>query len=183
LRRAHIVTRGAAPACALYELGVPVEARAAEPTCAAVLRSLRRWNLGGQQVGIQLCGEEAEGSVVRFLHEVGAHPHAVEPHPHAPSADDDRVQELIGWIDGNGLDAAVFTEPAQLERLLQMARRRDRVTALRDGLDRLHVTAVGGASLACLDRMGVRVDAAPARTFPAQQLVDLLAARLGPAPA
>jgi uroporphyrinogen-III synthase len=177
LRRARIVTRGAHPACALYELGIPVEARSAAATWQSVVQSLRGWKLAGQHVGVQICGDDSAGDLVRFLHAASAYPHVVEPYRPAPAADGHRVRQVLEQIDRRALDAVVFTAPTQVERLFQVAQQWDRTVAL----GRLHVTAIGQPVLARLDRFGVRVDVAPVPALLPRSLIDLLAARLGPA--
>jgi uroporphyrinogen-III synthase len=179
LKQARIVTRGTRPACALHDLGVPVEVRSTPATTTGVIESLRPQDLAGQHVGVQLLGDDPARDLVDHLTSAGAHVHTVAPYRYAPSADDDRVHALIAQIGRGELDAVVFTAAPQVERLFQVAQERDLPILLRAGLDCLLVAAVGPAVVACLERFGVRVDAAPPRQFFVRRLVETLADRLG----
>ena len=78
------------------------------------------------------------------------------------------------------LDGIAFTTAVQVERLFQVARRRDTEPSLRSGLARVHVAAVGPVVIEAMQRLGVRADAVPARGFFMRRLTQEMAARLGP---
>jgi uroporphyrinogen-III synthase len=181
LRRTHVVTRGPKPACALYDLGIPVTLRSAAPTTAGVIAGLRARELDGRHVALQLFGDEPGHELVQFLEGAGAFVHPVAPYRYAPATDDDGVQALIEELARGELDAIVFTAAMQIERLFEVAQQRNRTILLQAGLAGLHVAAVGPAVVASLERLGVRIDTVPARQFFMRRLVEVMAERLGPA--
>jgi uroporphyrinogen-III synthase len=181
LRRTSVVTRGATPACALYDLGIPVDVRSAAPTAAGVIESLRRRDLTRRHVGLQLFGDDPAPELVAFFEGARAFVHQVAPYRHAPAADHHQVCALIERIGRGELDAIVFTAAPQVERLFQVADRNAARSFLDAGLDRLHVAAVGPSVAACLERFQVRIDAVPPGPFFTHRLIEALGDRLGSA--
>jgi uroporphyrinogen-III synthase len=181
LRHTSVVTRGAKPACALYDLGIPVDVRSAMPTAAGIIESLRGRDLTRRHVGLQLFGDDPARELVTFFEGGLAFPHPVAPYRYAPTADDDQVCALIERIGRADLDAIVFTAAPQIERLFEVAERHNARGLLRSGLERLHLAAVGAAVAGCLDRFGVRIDTVPPRPFFMQRLIEALVDRLGTA--
>jgi len=182
LRRTIVATRGPRPACALYELGIPVEVRSAQATEGGVIESLRRRDLGFRHIGVQRKGDDTSGALIDFLLAARAHVHTVSPYRFTAAGDDQQVQECIEQIAQGQLDAIVFTASLQVERLFDVAGRQGLEMELRSGLDRIHVAAGGGA-LNSLRRFDVRADSTPERQFFMRRLLEALAAALGPGPA
>lgn len=181
LRHTRIVTRGAKPACAFHDLGIPVDVRSAAPTVQGVISSLHPAEVTGRHVGLQLFGDDPARELTLFLEGARAHVHTVAPYRYAPATDDEHVQRLIEQIGRADLDAVVFTAAMQIERLFHVAQQRNRLGLLRAGLAGLHVAAVGPVVLACLERFGVRVHTVPTRQFFMRRLIEAMAERLGPA--
>ncbi len=55
LAKSRIVTRGPKPARALREIGLVPALTASEPTSAGILDTLKKKNLQGRRIGVQLC--------------------------------------------------------------------------------------------------------------------------------
>jgi uroporphyrinogen-III synthase len=136
--------------------------------------------LAGRQVGVQLYGEDPNRALCEFLEGRGAIVHAVAPYRYAPATHDEKVATLIDELSAGLLDAVAFTTAVQIDRLFQVARRRGNEAALRAGLGRVHVAAVGPVVIEAMRRYEVRVDAVPARGFFMRRLTQEMAARLGP---
>jgi uroporphyrinogen-III synthase len=104
----------------------------------------------------------------------------VAPYRYAPATHDEKVASLIDELAAGLLDGIAFTTAVQVERIFQVARRRDAEESLRQGLSRVHVAAVGPVVIEAMQRLGVRADAVPARGFFMRRLTQEMAARLGP---
>jgi uroporphyrinogen-III synthase len=180
LAAARKITRGPKPARALHELGLKTDLPSSAPTTAGIIDVLQAEALAGRHVAVQLYGEDPNRTLVEFLRAKGAEVHPVAPYRYAPATHDEKVATLIGELSNGLLDAIAFTTAVQVERLFQVARRRESEAALREGLSRVHVAAVGPVVIEAMERHGVRVDAVPARQFFMRRLTQEMAARLGP---
>jgi uroporphyrinogen-III synthase len=180
LARLRKITRGPKPARALHELGIRTDLPSKAPTTAGVVQALADQALAGRHVGVQLYGEDPNRTLCEFLEARGAIVHAVAPYRYAPATHDEKVAGLIDELTAGLLDAVAFTTAVQVDRLFQVARRRGTETALRAGLGRVHVAAVGPVVIEAMRRYDVRVDAVPARGFFMRRLTQEMAARLGP---
>ena len=94
-------------------------------------------------------------------------PDCVAPYVYASAADDDRVVDLIDQLAAGRVTAIAFTSKAQVQRLLKLARQRQLEPALRSGLDKTRVAAIGPVVADELTAAGIRVD-----TMPDGQLFD-----------
>jgi uroporphyrinogen-III synthase len=180
LHRARKITRGPKPARALHELGIKTDLPSSAPTTAGVIEVLRDLPLGGRRVAVQLYGEDPNRVLVDFLVDKGALVLPVAPYRYAPATHDEKVATLIEDLSAGLLDGIAFTTAVQVDRLFQVARRRDAEESLRRGLGRVHVAAVGPVVIEAMQRHGVRADAVPPRGFFMRRLTQEMAARLGP---
>jgi uroporphyrinogen-III synthase len=180
LQRTRKITRGPKPARALYERGLRTDLPSAAPTTAGVIDALREQPLRGRTVGVQLYGEDPNRVLIDFLAGEGAVVLPVAPYRYAPATHDEKVASLIDELAAGLLDGIAFTTAVQVERIFQVARRRDAEESLRQGLSRVHVAAVGPVVIEAMQRLGVRADAVPARGFFMRRLTQEMAARLGP---
>jgi uroporphyrinogen-III synthase len=170
LGRTRTLTRGPKPGQALKEIGLTPSRVAPAPTTAGVIEALRTEGLPGVTVGLTLYGSplpELEG----FLASAGATPRPVLPYVYAPGADEERVAELIGRLAGGAVSAAVFTSSPQVDRLYEVAQKRGLTQALRDGLARVRVAAVGPVVADTLRRRGAAVHVCPEQGFVMKNLV------------
>lgn len=175
LARVRTVTRGPKPAAALREIGLRPSLPAAAPTTEGILETLAPLELCGRRVGVQLAGGTPVPRLERLLEEKGAEALFVTPYVYADASEETAVASLVEALDSGTAHAIAFTSAPQVRRLFQVARRRDALPALRRGLERATVAAIGPVAARALEEEGVRVDVAPERTFAMTVLVDRLA--------
>jgi uroporphyrinogen-III synthase len=173
LSRTRIVIRGPKPGRALKEVGLAAALPAEAPTTDGVIATLRRENLKGQTVGVQLYAP-TNAPLLDFLHAAGASAYTVLPYVYAPAADADRVADLIQRLAGGRVDILVFTSSPQVDRLFEVAAERQLESFLAQGLDRVRVAAVGPVVADNLRRRGTRVDICPEQGFVMKNLVQLI---------
>jgi uroporphyrinogen-III synthase len=171
LARTATVTRGPKPVRALKEVGLTPTRVAEAPTTEGVIASLRNEPLQGKTVGVQLYAE-SNPPLVTFLEEAGASVRTVLPYVYAPAADADRVADLIGRSERGAVDVLVFTSSPQVDRLYEVAAERGLESALRRGLERTRVAAVGPIVADNLRHRGARVDVCPEQGFVMKNLVQ-----------
>jgi uroporphyrinogen-III synthase len=180
LGRARTITRGPKPARALHELGLAPTLAAPVPTSAGVIEALRRLDLGGRRVGVQLYGEEPNRPLVEFLERAGAKVGVVAPYVYASASDSGRVVALIAALAGGAVDAIAFTSASQVDRLWQVAGEAAVEDRLAAGLARARVAAIGPVVVEALAARGARADVVPEKGFVMRRLVNALAESLGP---
>jgi uroporphyrinogen-III synthase len=170
LGRARTVTRGPKPVRALKEIGLNPTRIAEAPTTEGVMATLRSEPLGGRTVGLTLYGVP-NPELVRFLESAGATVRTVLPYVYAPAADAERVAQLIQELARGDIAAMVFTSSPQVDRLFEVAAERGLEAALKQGLERVRVAAVGPVVAENLRRKGARVDICPEQGFVMKNLV------------
>jgi uroporphyrinogen-III synthase len=187
LGKVRKITRGPKPARALHGLGLGTDLAATAPTSAGVMDALRGQPLAGRQIGLQLYGDDPNRDLVSFLETKGASVFSVAPYRYAPALDDEKVVALIERIASNDvvgsrtqIDGIAFTAAMQIDRLFKVAERIGARERLLQGLQRMHVAAVGPIVVEALARHGVHVDTVPARQFFMRRLTQAMAEQLGP---
>src|SRR5262249_35672258 len=96
------------------------------------------------------------------------------PYVYAPAIDAECVADLISRMDVGAVDAIVFTSSPQVDRLYEVAAERDLEAALRQGLKRTRVAAVGPVVAEDLRGRGARVDVCPEQGFVMKNVVQYL---------
>jgi uroporphyrinogen-III synthase len=173
------ITRGPKPVRALREIGLTADVPADEPTTEGVIAALKRHDLTGHRVGVQLYPGNANERLLKFLEGAGAKADTVLPYVYASEADDARVMAVIAEMATGQIDAIAFTSAPQVRRFRDVARAFGREAELRQGLERIVVAAVGPIVAAELDAIGVQVNVIPRdNTFFMKPLVRELAAAL-----
>jgi uroporphyrinogen-III synthase len=171
LARTPKLTRGPKPKRALKELGLEPEHAATEPTTAGMIAAADLIRAPLQRVALQLYSKDQDRQLVDYFERRGAGVDTVAPYVYASKADDERVAALINELAAGRVDAIAFTSQAQVERLLELARERRLEAALRDGLERTLVAAIGPVVAAKLDSAGIRIDAMPEESYSMKPLV------------
>ena len=120
LGKTKIVTRGPKPGQALKEIGLKPTLVAAAPTTDGVITTLKRQDLSGTTIGVQLYSE-SNAPLTDFLTAAGAKVKTVQPYVYAPAADADRVADLISRAAGGAVDVIVFTSSPQVDRVFEVA--------------------------------------------------------------
>src|SRR5262249_32795196 len=124
LGRTLTLTRGPKPGRALKELGLRPTGAAPQPQTDGALAALAGGPRAGRTVGLTLYGEP-NPALEAFLTTAGATARPVLSYVYAPSADDERVLDLIGRLKGGEVAAVVFTSSPQIDRLFEVAEKRD----------------------------------------------------------
>jgi uroporphyrinogen-III synthase len=171
LARAHTLTRGPKPVRALKELGLAPSEVAGVPTTEGVIAALARHELRGRAVGVQLYSP-SNPPLTDFLAAAGAEIHSVLPYVYAPQADAARVADLIGRLERGEVAVLVFTSSPQVDRLYEVAAERGLDAAVRQGLGRTRVAAVGPVVADNLRRRGAKVDVCPEQGWVMKNLVQ-----------
>ena len=173
LGRAQLLCRGPKPVRALKEVGlVPTEVTH-PPTTEGVIATLRRHDLRGQTVGVQLYND-SNPPLTEFLTSTGAVVRTVLPYVYAPQSDGAQVACLIERLAQGEVDVLVFTSSPQVDRLYDVARERGLEETLHQGLQRTCVAAVGPVVADNLSRRGTKVDVCPEQGWVMKNLVRAL---------
>ena len=179
LGKVKIVARGPKPGQALKEINLKPTLVAAAPTTDGVITTLKRQDLSGTTIGVQLYSE-SNAPLTTFLTEAGAKVKAVQPYVYAPAADADRVADLISRAAGGAVDAIVFTSSPQVERVFEVSAERQLDAQWRRALDRVKVASVGPVVSDTLKHKGVKVDIQPEQGFQMKNLVQHIRRNLAP---
>jgi uroporphyrinogen-III synthase len=165
-------TRGPKPVRALREIGLGADLPANEPTTEGVIAALKRLDLTGRRVGVQLYPGNANERLLKFLEGAGAESDPVLPYVYASEVEDERVIAVIAEMAAGQIDAIAFTSAPQVRRFRDVARAFGREAELRQGFERIVVAAVRPIVGAELDALGVQVNVTPpSNTFFMKPLV------------
>ena len=171
LARTPKLTRGPKPKRALKALELEPEYTAAEPTTAGMIDTANGIAGPLRRIALQLYTQDQDRQLADYFERRGATVDAVAPYVYASKADDERVAALIGELTAGRVDAIAFTSKAQLQRLFDLAEKRRLEDALRSGLKRTKVAAIGPVVAAELTSLGFRVDAMPEDSYSMKPLV------------
>ena len=173
------ITRGPKPKRALRRLGLDSQLEAVEPTTHGLIETVATLDLAGKRVAVQLYAADQDPELLDHLRGRGVEPDCVAPYVYASAAEDDQAAALIDELRAGRVDAIAFTSKSQVQRLVKLARERGVEGALRAGLERVRVAAVGPIVAAELENFGFRVDAMPEDSYSMKPLVTALGALLG----
>jgi uroporphyrinogen-III synthase len=180
LARTPKMTRGPKPKRALKALELEPEYTATEPTTAGMIEAANAIAVPLRRVALQLYSRDQDRQLADWLERRGAVVDAVAPYVYASKADDERVVALIGELEAGRVDAIAFTSKAQVRRLLELAEKRRLEGALRSGLTRTKVAAIGPVVAAELETARIRVDAMPEDSYSMKPLVTSVCELLAP---
>jgi uroporphyrinogen-III synthase len=178
LGRTRTVTRGPKPGRALREVGLEASLVARAPTTEGVIATLRKESLRGQTVGVQLYSE-SNPPLTEFLASAGAEVRTVLPYVYAPATNAERVADLIRRLDCGAVDVMVFTSSPQVDRLYEVAQQQGLEAALRQGLERTRVAAVGPVVAEDLRARGAPVHICPEQGFVMKNMVRHIEREVG----
>jgi len=171
LRRTPKLTRGPKPKRALKALELEPEYSATEPTTAGMIEAAKGIAAPLRRVALQLYSQDQDRELAHYFEQRGAIVDAVAPYAYASKADDERVAALIGELEAGRVDAIAFTSKAQVQRLLELARKRGLEAALRSGFERTKIAAIGPVVAAELTGARIRVDTMPEESYSMKPLV------------
>ena len=179
LARVRKITRGPKPAARLRTIGLKPDLAAQAPTTAGVIATLETEDLAGRRVAVQLYPEAPDASLVEFLAARGAKPDPVLCYVYGSKSDDGKVVEVIDAMAGGAVDLIAFTSAPQVRRLRDVAAAHDRVPALRQGLSRTTIAAVGPVVAQAIVEAGGQVSIAPVDNFHLKPMVSAIIAAVG----
>jgi uroporphyrinogen-III synthase len=179
LARTPKLTRGPKPKRALKALELEPEYTATEPTTAGMIEAAKSISAPLRRVALQLYSQDQDRQLADWFAQRGAAVDAVAPYVYASKADDERVAELIGELEAGRVDAIAFTSKAQVQRLLELSKKRRLETALRLGLERTKVAVIGPVVAAELEKLRISVDAMPEDSYSMKPLVTSVCELLG----
>ncbi len=168
------VIRGPKPAAALREIDVKPTIVASAPTTEGLIVTMAKESLAGVSVGVVLHGVE-NPPLVAALEAANASVATVQPYVYTPSADAEKVADLIQKMAAGSVDSFVVTSSPQVDRLFEVAQERGLEAELKAGLARTRIAAVGPIAALSLEKHGVKVDICPDQGFVMKKLVQLLA--------
>jgi uroporphyrinogen-III synthase len=173
---ARRLTRGPKPGRALREIGLRGDIAADEPTTDGVIATLRRYDLAGRRMGVQLYGEP-NPRLIDFLTGTGARVLPVAPYVYASAAEDERVLALMDGLSRGAVDVIAFTSKAQVERLMRLARSSDTEEQVKKALRSTVIAAVGPVVADSLRRYGFEPELMPEQSYFMKPLVREIVAR------
>jgi uroporphyrinogen-III synthase len=179
LGRLRTIVRGPKPVRALREIGLAAGLTAQAPTTEGVIATLAGTDLAGRRVGVQLYPDNPNDLLLGFLRGAGAAPDPVLPYRYASDAETARVREVIEDMAAGRVDLIAFTSSPQLRRLSDVARDNGLEGALREGLARTRIAAVGPVVAAAVEALGARVAIMPDGNFHMKPLVNAICAAMG----
>ena len=182
LARTPKLTRGPKPKRALKALELEPEHSATEPTTAGMIEAAKHIATPLRRVALQLYNQDQDRQLADYFEGRGATVDSVAPYVYASKADDERVAALIAEIEAGRVDAIAFTSKAQVQRLLELARKRGLEAALRSGFKRTKVAAIGPVVAAELQSARIGIDAMPVESYSMKPLVTSVCELLGGAP-
>ena len=171
LDKTTTLCRGPKPERALREVGLKGDIQAAAPTTDGVIETLEDMAIAGQQVAVQLYGEDPNTRLMDYLESRQALPQPVAPYIYADDTEEALVIELVRALAEGTVDAVAFTSQPQVKRLFQVATRHDLEDELVIGLSRCCVASVGPVVSEQLKSRGVTVDIMPRQAFFMKPLV------------
>ncbi|MEN8719806.1 MAG: uroporphyrinogen-III synthase [Oceanococcaceae bacterium] len=168
------LTRGPKPAKALRELDLRPHRQAEVPTTPGIIAMLPELTLSGQQVGLQLYGEEPNRPLHEALQAQGATVWPVMPYRYADASEDARVSDMIRMMVAGELDVLCLTSSPQLGRLKSVARAHDLEVAWREAMCRMTIVAVGPVVADAVRAEGLPVHLMPENSWFMKPMVQAL---------
>lgn len=166
--------RGPKPQRVLAELGIRDSLTASSPTTEGVIATLEDMALTDFRVAVQLYGSDPNQPLMDYLDSRAVQTDVVAPYVYADDSESEQVCALIRALAAGSVDAIAFTSQPQVKRLFLVSKRHGLETALREGLAKTVVAAVGPVLKEHLESVGVRVDLMPEHSWFMKPLVTAL---------
>ena len=176
LAKLRLITRGPKPARALREIGLTPDLAAPQPTSASILDLLSSEGVTGKRIGLQLYPGDGALALLRGLQDQGATVFAVTPYRYASQSETAEVAAAIKSLAAGAVDMIAFTASPQVEHLFAVARETGLEDALRSGLARTPVAAIGPVVEDALQARGIASALRPEGSFHLKPLVRAIAA-------
>lgn len=157
LEKTIVAARGPKPTGALRSRKVRIDRSAAEPfTTHELLAAIQDVNVSGARVIVQRYGS-ANVELDRALEARGAEVVEIPTYRWSLPPDTKPLAELIGRLERNEMDAAVFTNAEQVRNLFLVAQQIGKSDALRQALNATLVASIGPVASAALRDVQVKI--------------------------
>lgn len=171
LENTTLLCRGPKPDRALREAGLKGGIKASAPTSAGIIESLKHMAIEGQQIAVQLYGDDPNDKLMTYLASRQAVADPVAPYVYADEIEESAVIDLIEAISTKAVDVITFTSQPQYRRLVQVASKHKRLEQLKSGLNSCCVAVVGPVVREQLEADGITVDIMPSQAYFMKPLV------------
>ncbi|MGX7742787.1 uroporphyrinogen-III synthase [Rhodopseudomonas parapalustris] len=141
--RTRTFIRGPKPGRALREIGLEPQVTADAPTSEGVAATLKRYELAGRRVGVQLYPERDHAGLLDAIADQGATVDAVLPYAYDARAAEDTVVTAIDEMAQGRVDALALTSSGQVRRLFDVAKAHHCEERLREALRLTPIASVG----------------------------------------
>jgi uroporphyrinogen-III synthase len=178
LARLRSISRGPKPVRALKAIGLAATRVSEAPTTAGVIAALKKEDLAGATVGVQLSGEP-NLPLVECLENAGARVRLVLPYLYETSAGAPEIRRLLEQAAAGGIDVLVFTSTPHADRLHQVIEQEGMEELWPRALARMKLAAVGPIVAESLRKRGLDVHICPDQGFVMKNLVRQIARAFG----
>lgn len=168
------ICRGPKPAKALHEIGLTTDLRVEPATTAGIVELFKTLDWKDRNLGIQLFDANVPRPLAEWLAAAQVQHRCVSPYRYSPAVDEVRVVQLIESMRTGEVDVIAFTSAAQVDRLFNVAAKRNLSSELKEALGRLKVAAVGPVAADALKERGVAVPICPDDKYFMKPLVDAI---------
>ncbi|MES2624352.1 MAG: uroporphyrinogen-III synthase [Pseudomonadota bacterium] len=165
LRGVTTLCRGPKPEQVLGTLDLQATLKASVPTTEGVITTLDTIVLQDKRVCLQLYGEDPNLRLQDFLAGKGAATDLVAPYVYASREDEEKVAAFIELMHAGKVDLVAFTSQPQLKRLQEVAKARQMIPLLQEGLQKVTIAAVGPVVKEQLESAGFIVAIMPERVY------------------
>ena len=157
LGKTLVAARGPKPTGALRSRGVRIDRSAADPfTTREVLEAIEDLDLQKTRVIVQRYGV-ANAELDRALEARGAQVTEIPTYRWSLPPDTQPLENLIGALERNEMQAAVFTNAEQVRNLFAVADKLNKKALLREALNRTLVASIGPVASAALREYEVKI--------------------------
>lgn len=162
LAKSRKFARGPKPGKALREVGLEAQQTTEKPTTEGVIEMLRKLDLKGHRLGLQLYPDKDHSKLTGALAALGAEVDTVLPYAYDSKAADANIIAAIDDMAEGRIDSIALTNLGQVRRLIEAAKAHGSEAKLRTGFERTLIASVGPAVSGELAAHGLRADIVPA---------------------
>jgi uroporphyrinogen-III synthase len=179
LAAAQTVVRGPKPTAALNSRGVRIDIRAPTPfTTETVLDALATLDLAHRAVLVQRYGA-ANQKLTDALRERGAAVEEIATYRWGLPADQQPLLRLLEALQGDAVDAVVFTSAVQIHNVVTVARNHGGAEGLSASMNRRIIASIGPVCSGALRQYGIMptFEASPPKLGPLIEALDAALSR------
>jgi uroporphyrinogen-III synthase len=162
LKKTILVTRGPKPLAVLKAMGVEANITVPEPnTWQDVIATLDYYRpVQGLKIAVQEYGV-TKPEMIEDLKKRGAEVFSVPVYRWALPEDTGPLEAAIGDVLKGAYDAMIVTNAAQIDHVMQLAKRYDRVESFREACKNMVVASIGPTASECIKQHELPVDFEP----------------------